>query len=268
MDIDKHNKLRTRWKDERGPCVLCGVNEVKERDHLPPKSLYPKSIRTDKTYFYTFPTCAECNRSSSNNDFLLSVYLTFYLPQDYFRHGRQPSHPDHLALLNQWQEQLTDNRNSYRKAKLIEPYMNGEDERGNGRLMYTRIPVEASLIKFVRALYWFETDGDILENYKPGWWVFQDIDTDKEDYIDNLLKGTKSTVQWDNRFIAHYLNGTSDNDTGGFVSSSLHFYTDKKTGNGANWHVIAVPTMTLLDGKSLFEHCKDTMGDPTVEPNA
>jgi len=123
------------------------------------------------------------------------------------------------------------------------------------------------LIKFTKALYWFETGGDILETYRPGWWIFQDIDTSKQNYIEKLIKGTQSTVQWDDRFIANYIVGRPENAAGGFISSSLHFYTERKVGKGANWQLIAVPTTTIHEGNSLFEHCVKVMGDPTIEPN-
>jgi len=141
MDISKHNQLRRKWIVDERPCILCGVNGVEEKDHLPPKTLYPKSLRTDKTNFFTFPTCADCNRNTSDSDFLLSVYLAFYLPQSEFKKGFLASHPDHIALLEQWNSQITDQKNGYRKAKLIKPYVGETDENGVGKIFYTKIPV-------------------------------------------------------------------------------------------------------------------------------
>lgn len=267
MDIRKHNELLRKWFEGNKPCILCGVNKADEKDHLPPKTLYPKSLRTDKTVFFTFPACAACNRNTSDSDFLLSVYLAFYLPQSEFKKGLPASHPDHVALLEQWKSQLADQKNGHRKAKLIKPYVGEPDNNGAGRIFYTKIPVNESLIKFTKALYWFETSGYVLENYRPGWWIFQDIDTSEIHYLEKLLKGSQSTVQWEDRFIAHYMLGLPENAAGGFISSSLHFYTERMVGKGANWHLIAAPTTTIHKGISLFEHFAEVMGDPTIEPN-
>ena len=71
----KHQQLYVDWKKNNGLCIVCGEEDGNEKDHLPPKVLYPKKLRSDKTHFFTFPVCSNCNRGSSDEDFLFSVLL-------------------------------------------------------------------------------------------------------------------------------------------------------------------------------------------------
>ena len=69
----------------RGPCIVCGECEGSEKDHLPPKVLFPENLRSQKTEFLTFPVCSYCNRTSSDQDFLFSVLLSIGLNQESIR---------------------------------------------------------------------------------------------------------------------------------------------------------------------------------------
>ena len=55
------------------------------------------------------------------------------------------------------------------------------------------------------------------------------------------------------KFIAHYNVGLNQSGVGGFVACSLHFFSNRQAGHGANWHVIAAPRDTIVDGISLFD---------------
>lgn len=93
-----YQQLRQEWKRKEGPCIVCGEREVNSNDHLPPRVLLPKSIRTLDPNFFTFPVCKQCNNSSSDEDFLFSVALSIYLNQDAVLTNQEPTDPDLLAL--------------------------------------------------------------------------------------------------------------------------------------------------------------------------
>lgn len=48
-------------------CAICGVNPSTTKDHVPPKSLYPKP-RDNNLNLHTVPACAHCNNGASQDD--------------------------------------------------------------------------------------------------------------------------------------------------------------------------------------------------------
>jgi len=88
----KHQQLYADWKRNNGPCIICGEEDENEKDHLPPKVLYPKKTRHDKTHFFTFPVCSNCNQGSSDQDFLFSVLLSFGLNQKSYLKNESSRH--------------------------------------------------------------------------------------------------------------------------------------------------------------------------------
>lgn len=54
-------------------CVYCDHSRDLTRDHIPPKSLYPKPMPCD---LITVPCCYSCNQSFQKDDYLLRYVLT------------------------------------------------------------------------------------------------------------------------------------------------------------------------------------------------
>lgn len=46
-------------------CAICGIREATSRDHIPPKSIFPKPWPND---LITVPACYQCNSGSSPDD--------------------------------------------------------------------------------------------------------------------------------------------------------------------------------------------------------
>jgi hypothetical protein len=124
------------------------------------------------------------------------------------------------------------------------------------------------LTKKVKSIYWLHTGGDILQEYNPGWWIYSNVDTSKSNFIDNHLKTTHADIYWDNRFIVHYTVGQPSNNVGGVISCSLHFYTEKNTGKGISWFLVASPKKTTIEGKSIYETTVSHIGEPQIKPQA
>jgi hypothetical protein len=59
---------------KKGVCVLCGRRGELTRDHIPPKSIFPKD-----TPRITIFSCERCNQGSSKDDEFLRLLLTFPL---------------------------------------------------------------------------------------------------------------------------------------------------------------------------------------------
>lgn len=57
------------------PCAICGGREATTRDHVPPKSIFPKP-RPDP--LITVPACAQCNNGASDDDDKFKVYLSLH----------------------------------------------------------------------------------------------------------------------------------------------------------------------------------------------
>ena len=104
------------------------------------------------------------------------------------------------------------------------------------------------------------------QSYNPGWWIIPAIDTSKESFIEKHLKTTQADIHWGDRFIAHYKIGHPENDVGGFIECSLHFYSKKKTGAGMSWYVIASPVNTKVNDESLFDIYTSKLGSATIAP--
>lgn len=265
----KHQVLCFQWENEKKPCIICGESVGNEKDHLPPKVLLPKTLRNPKTEFFTYPVCTKCNRSSSDEDFLFYTIVAWIVNQNSYISRSEPTDPDLLALHNESTRQFTkSDKEQKRRIKLINKYIsrrqiNGEFQLGiNGN----KININRTLTKIVKSIYWLHTNGDILQSYNPGWWIYFNIDTAKLNFINSHLKTTHADIYWDNRFIVHYTIGQPQDNVGGVISCSLHFYTGTQTGKGISWLLIAFPTKTFLHGKSLYETAVSYLGEPKIKP--
>lgn len=263
----KHQQLYTEWRRKKGPCIICGEREGNEKDHLPPKVLFPKMLRTDKTEFFTFPVCSLCNRGSSDNDFLFSVLLSLDLNQESYLNNREPTDPDLLALHTQTQVQFEDSPKAKHRLKLLGPYIGKDPYTGRDAINASKLPINSTITKIVKSTYWLQTGGDILQTYNPGWWILHDVDTSKTNFIEKHLEVTNAEIHWGDRFITHYAIGHPENGVGGFISCSLHFYTKRAVGAGISWYAIASPVTTEINNQSLFDISQSIFGDPTIPPS-
>jgi hypothetical protein len=261
-----HQQLLRKWKKLKGLCIVCGEREGNESDHLPPKVLFPSDIRTPQTEFFTFPVCAKCNRASSDEDFLFSVALSFWLNQESIIANKEPTDPDLLALYRQTHGQIQDPSEAERRTQLLQCFIGTDPGTGRPAINLTSLPLSQTLTKIVKSIYWLHAGGDLIERHNPGWWIRTDVDTSRPRFIEKHLKVSHADFHWNGRFIAHFTIGLSQNGIGGLISASLHFYTKRAVGNGMSWLVTASPTRTIVDGRSLYEHSKSLWGTPTIEP--
>ncbi len=262
-----HQKLIRDWKRKKGPCIICAECEGAERDHLPPQVLFPKDIRTAKIELFTFPACKKCNETSSDEDFLFSVALSFRLNQEFIIKGQEPTAPDLLALYRQAQGHFKDRREATRRIQLLQPFLVKDSHNGRISIDIQRLPINKTLTKIAKSIYWLHTGGDILQRYNPGWWILGDVDTSKEHFISKHLKTSHADIHWGDRFIAHFTIGHPEDGVGGFIACSLHFYTNRAVGKGMSWLVAALPSKTLVHGNSLYELSSPLWGPATIEPS-
>ena len=262
----KHQQLYADWKKNNGPCIICGEEDGNEKDHLPPKVLYPKKMRSDKTYFLTFPVCSNCNRGSSDKDFLFSVLLSFGLNQKSYLKDQEPTDSDLLSLHEQTQGHFQKTTLAIHRQKLLQKYIGKDPTTGRDAINIDKLPINRTTTKIVQSVYWLHTGGDILQRYNPGWWIMPAVDASKANFIEKHLKMSHADIQWEDKFISHYSIGHPKNGAGGFISCSLHFYSKKSVTEGMSWYLIASPVNTKINGKSLFDMCTPVFGDPTIAP--
>jgi len=60
---------------KKGICVFCGEEAELTDDHIPPKSIYPKSIRSSLKKMNTENACWSCNNGSKVEDELFKVFV-------------------------------------------------------------------------------------------------------------------------------------------------------------------------------------------------
>jgi hypothetical protein len=261
-----HQQLLRDWKRKKGLCIICAEREGNNRDHLPPQVLFPSTIRTQNTELFTFPVCPLCNGASHDEDFLFSVYLSFGLNQESIKNDQEPTDPDLLALYRQSQGHFHDPNESARRISLLQGFIGKDPHTGRAAINVGRLPINQTLTKIAKSIYWLNTGGDILQSYNPGWWIHHDIDTSKEHFIEKHLKTSHAELHWGDRFISRFSIGHQENGVGGFISCSLHFYTNRAVGKGMSWLVIASPSNTSVDGKSLYELSASLWGAATIKP--
>ncbi len=263
---NKHQELYTDWKRNNKLCIICGKCEGVEKDHLPPKTLYPKSLRTDQTQFFTYPVCASCNRGSSDQDFLFSTLLSFGLNQNSYLENKEPTDTDLLALHNQTQGHFQSSQLAKHRQTLLQEYIGIDPTTGRKAINIDAIPTDRTTTKIVKSIYWLHSDGDILQNYNPGWWIIPAVDTSKENFIKKHLAVSSADIQWENKFISHYSIGKPGSGADGFISCSLHFYSKNSVRKGMSWFLISAPMNTEIKGESIYNMCKANFGKPTIKP--
>ena len=235
-----HQQLLRDWKRKKGLCIICAEREGNNKDHLPPQVLFP--------------------------DFLFSVLLSFGLNQESIKNDQEPTDPDLLALYRQAQGHFHDPRESARRIRLLQDFIGKDPNTGKAAFNFGMLPVNQTLTKIVKSIYWLNTGGDILQRYNPGWWILRDVDTSKEHFIEKHLKTSHAELHWGDRFISHFTIGHPENGVGGFISSSLHFYTNRALGKGLSWLVIASPSNISVKGRSLYELSASVWGAATIKP--
>lgn len=261
-----HQQLLRDWKRKKGLCIICARHEGNNKDHLPPQVLFPATLRTQDTELFTFPVCKQCNEASRDEDFLFSVLLSFELNQASIKNDQEPTDPDLLALYRQTLGHFHDPREADRRIRLLQGFIGKDPHNGIAAINVGKFPVSQTLTKIAKAIYWLNTGGDILQPYNPGWWILRNIDTSKEYFIEKHLKTSRAELHWGDRFISHFTIGHPENDVGGFISSSLHFYTNQAVGKGLSWFVIASPSATSVNGKNLYDLSASIWGAATIKP--
>lgn len=262
----KHLELYEDWVKNNKPCIICGNAVANERDHLPPKTLYPKQLRNDQTYFFTFRVCTGCNNGSSDQDFLFSVLLSVGLNQDSYLKNEVPTNPDLLALHEQTRGQIEDSKLALHRQNLLTPHIGIDPKSGKDAINIDSLPTNKTITKIVKSIYWLQTGGDILQNYNPGWWIRSVIDTSKHQFIEKHLKVSSADIYWGNKFISHYSIGTPGSGADGLISCSLRFYSNGSVEEGMSWYAIAAPSETIIGSKSLYDLCLATFDAPTISP--
>ncbi len=136
-------------------CVICGKNLATTRDHIPPKSIFPKPRPGD---LITVPACKECNNGDSIYDETFKVYANLHVLrgkdnwEEIFRKNILPSIKHNKKLLH---EILSNSRDVYVKtpAGIELGYMKGV--KWNSGAFKTVIE------RTIRGLHWYHT-GEII----------------------------------------------------------------------------------------------------------
>jgi hypothetical protein len=268
--VNTHQKLIRNWTKHKRLCIVCGACPATTKDHLPPKVLLPKDIRANEILF-TFPVCSDCNNGSSDTDFLMGVAFTLQLNQKNYLSDLAPINGDLSVLHNQLVSQLSTSDKAEQHLELLRRYTEVRDVEieENGRLITKRqmgidlskVDINRTLIKITKAIYWLHSEGDILALTNPGWWIRNDIDPSRPNFIKHVLGEAAVEVLWDDRFIYYYNLGKQ---VPGFLLCSLHFYSQKQLDQGIHHLVYASPKNMTIEGESLYEKSVKMWGRPTI----
>ena len=72
VPVIHYDLSRPRKKSKKGRCVYCGDEAVLTADHIPPKSLFPKSVWPN---LLKIPSCGTCNGGASKDDEYLRTMI-------------------------------------------------------------------------------------------------------------------------------------------------------------------------------------------------
>ena len=261
-DVSQLQALRKRWIEEDGMCVVCGIRPPLEKDHIPPRALFPKSLRDSSTEFLTYPACTACNRGSSDSDFVLAFRLALELNQPSYGSGAIPTDLDLLELDKQITKFLTSENQAKRRKAILGPRLRGL-RNGLGTIDLPDKMVLPSIQKMMRALYWLKTDGDILEYHKPTFWVQSGLDTTTNFFAKSILAKTNASIEWGDRFITRYNIGGPNSAITGIMMASFIFYSKGKAGAGYNWFAMAIPSKYEVNGELLCTTLEKRHGPPS-----
>jgi len=268
--VSTHQKLIRNWIKDQRLCIICGACPATTKDHLPPKVLLPNGIRANEILF-TFPVCSDCNKGSSDTDFLSGVVFTLQLNHENYLSELAPNNGDLSVLHNQLVSQLSTSNKADQHLKLLKKYIEIRDVEieENGRLItkpqigmnLSKVDINKTLIKIAKAIYWLHSGGDVLALTNPGWWIRNDVDPSRPNFIKHVLGKTPVEVLWDDRFIYHY---NLEKQVPGFLLCSLHFYSQKRLDQGIHHLVYASPKNTTVEGGNLYEKSVEIWGRPTI----
>jgi hypothetical protein len=153
--------MKSRYSDV---CVICGTNPKTGRDHLPPKSIFPKPRPSD---LIRVPACDSCNmgRSGLDEEFKVSI-------------GLQAGHGEEGERLFCEQTSRTLSHNQRLKAELLSSIKEVELKTPEGILLGTAqaVPLRSEsydkvINTIIRGLHWHHSGqilGDLVD-IKVGW---------------------------------------------------------------------------------------------------
>ncbi|WP_440995544.1 HNH endonuclease [Arhodomonas sp. SL1] len=128
-------------------CAICAEHEATTRDHVPPKSIFP---RPRPGNLITVPACAECNNGASDLDDLFKVYLSMQAAANseiaarLFREKTVRTLKRNQRLLNKLQEE---------SAQIEVTTEEGRIETRTGYL-WDSVAHDAVIERTIRGLYW------------------------------------------------------------------------------------------------------------------
>lgn len=154
-------------------CAICGISAATTKDHIPPRSLYPKP-RANDLNLNTVPACAHCNNGSSLDDEIFKVLIGI----DTGEHQKAPG-----KIIESLAGTIGNNA---RVANQVFSTKRGVLANLKGKILEPAVavtfefkPYERVITRMIRALHWMETGRSLAINAKvtvlPGNQIPQDL---------------------------------------------------------------------------------------------
>jgi hypothetical protein len=137
-------------------CAICGGKNPTTKDHIPPKSLYPKP-RDGLVNLNTVPACSSCNNGASTDDEIFKTLIGIST-------GDKRLNQD--CLIESLASTLAGNKkigkaifSSAQKVSLKDAF--GVTHR-KVAINFDKKSYDRVISRIIRALYWMESCGDVL----------------------------------------------------------------------------------------------------------
>ena len=138
-------------------CAICGVRAATTKDHIPPKSLYPKP-RDNDSNLNTVPACSHCNGGSSSDDEIFKLLIGI----DTGEHQKDPQKViDSLAGTVGKNARIANQIFSTKQRVLAN--IRGPILQQAVTVTFDFKPYERVITRIVRGLHWMET-GQVMNS--------------------------------------------------------------------------------------------------------
>lgn len=137
-------------------CAICGIKNPTTKDHIPPKSLYPKP-RDGVINLNTVPACSSCNNSASIDDEMFKTFIGISTGDKRANQG---------FLIESLASTLAGNKKIGNAILLSAREFGIKDGSGaihrKVAIDFDKKSYDRVISRIIRALYWMESDGDVL----------------------------------------------------------------------------------------------------------
>jgi hypothetical protein len=163
-------------------CAICGINVATTKDHIPPKSIYPKAMRAKNLSLNSIPACFSCNNGAAIEDEELKLYVGLST-------GEHRS--DSEKIIDSLASTIANNgrlaKRVFQAKKNVYATMDGVVEKPYVAVTFGYENFSKAIARIVRGLYWMETGRPLGLDTKVSVFQFHSMDQEFHKTMSELM---------------------------------------------------------------------------------